>query len=141
MEEKMCTFRLYLLGYHFFAPQKLKKLKNKQLTNYFRQNMRYNTSVNFYMQKHILLYPFLLSATATAHRVRSRWFAKKKATFCLRLITSTIDPDKNPFTTHTQSIQQAACQTSPKNLHSSLLLCTAHRQTNNSRLEGGCPLF
>lgn len=29
--------------------------------------MRYNTSVNFYMQKHILLYPFLLSSTATAH--------------------------------------------------------------------------
>lgn len=63
----MCTFRLYLLGYHFFAPQKLKQLKNKQWTNYFRQNMRYNTSVNFYMQKHILLYPFLLSSTATAH--------------------------------------------------------------------------
>lgn len=141
----MCTFRLYFLGYHFFAPQKRvlkqrwKKTNNEPIISDRTCDTTLLLTFTCKNTSYCILFFYLPRPQHT--QSAEQMVRQKKATFCLRLITSTIDPDKNPFTTHTQSIQQAACQTSPKNLHSSLLLCTAHRQTNNSRLEGGCPLF
>lgn len=63
---------------------------------------------------------------------------EQMASLSCRPITITIDPNRNPFTARTQSIQQAAFQTPPQ---VSLLSPSPplHKKSNNSRLQGGCP--